>query len=406
MKKKIYLLLLLFGALHLSCTKDVPLVSMGIDNVYVLPRMKAQGFFPEFVGEGYQWKLLSRNGKDSVLSNEKNYVFVAKDTGIYHLEFEILDKKNPYKHQIKMVVIEEQVRYSPYISKVFEYKPAPGQFINKIPKYEEGDTEKDMIRKAEESISGTNKVLVSLGSFGGYITFGFDHTVMNVKGEIDFKIDGNAFASAYNPNPNAAEGGSSEPGIVMVAFDKNQNGKPDQDEWYELAGSEYYKEETIKQYEVSYFAPDSTKPPTPDPKNSFLTDTSYIAWESNQGTRGFVYKNHFHNQSYYPLWISEQKMTFKGTKLKNNAVDEAGDGSYYVQYFYDYGYADNKPNEIDIGFNIEWAVDKNGKNIHLPGADFIRVYTGLLQYCGWLGETSTEIAGARDLHIDILPNQH
>lgn len=32
----------------------------------------------------------------------------------------------------------------------------------------------------------------------------------------------------------------------MVAFDKNKNGKPDDDEWYEIAGSEYFKDSTIK----------------------------------------------------------------------------------------------------------------------------------------------------------------
>ena len=39
----------------------------------------------------------------------------------------------------------------------------------------------------------------------------------------------------------------------------------------------------------------------------------------------------------------------------------------------------------------------------LPGADFIRVYTGILQYCGNMGETSTELSKALDLHIDTDP---
>ncbi len=405
MKKIIFILSTILLILISSCKKDVPLVSMGIDEVYIVPRMKAQGLHPEFVGERYEWKLVN-SGKDSILSKEKDYVFIAKDTGTYHLEFEIFDSENPCKQQVKIVVIEEQVRYSPYISTVYEYRPAPGQFVNLLPEYEEGDTGKDMARKAEESISGRNQTLITLGSFGGYITFGFDHTVMNVPGEADFKIDGNAFAAAGNPNPNAPEGGSSEPGIVMVAFDKNQNGKPDANEWYELAGSEYFKHETIKNYEISYHKPDSSHTPIPHPSNIFLTDTIYIPWESNQGTQGHLYKNKFHGQSYYPLWLNEETLTFKGTKLQDNAVDESGDGSFYVQYFYDYGYADNRPNGDDTGFDIGWAVDKDGHPVYLPGADFIRVYTGLLQYCGWLGETSTEISGAKDLHIKDLPSIH
>ena len=71
-----------------------------------------------------------------------------------------------------------------------------------------------------------------MGGFGGYIIFKFDHTVVNQNG-YDFVIRGNAFD------------GSSEPGAVMVAFDRNGNGVPDDDEWYELKGSEAGKKETI-----------------------------------------------------------------------------------------------------------------------------------------------------------------
>ena len=53
----------------------------------------------------------------------------------------------------------------------------------------------------------------------------------------DFRVLGNAFYSAANPDSGAPEGGSCEPGVIMVAYDKNQNGRPDDDEWYEIAGS-------------------------------------------------------------------------------------------------------------------------------------------------------------------------
>ena len=44
--------------------------------------------------------------------------------------------------------------HSKYIQAVDEYRPAPGQWVNVIPEYEEGDTEADMVRKCTESISG------------------------------------------------------------------------------------------------------------------------------------------------------------------------------------------------------------------------------------------------------------
>lgn len=289
---------------------------------------------------------------------------------------------------------------SPYISKVYDFRPAPGQFLNKMPEYENGDTHNDIIRKVEECIVGDEKILVSLGAYGGYVIFGFDHLVENKQGKYDFKIWGNAFYAASNPNPEAsAEGGSCEPGIVMVSYDANNNGIPD-DPWYELAGSEYHKPQTIKNYRLTYYKPDPGKVPTPDVDYPFLNDTSYIKWKDNQGDSGYVSKNTFHSQSYYPLWLTNDSLVFEGTKLANNYIDESGEGSYYVQYAYRWGYADNHTNNNDrSNYDISWAIDDHGNSVELPGIHFVKVYTGVNQYCGWLGETSTEIMGAEDLHM-------
>ena len=314
------------------------------------------------------------------------------------MSFEIVDKETPYLHNFTVSVMHEDIEYSPYISRVYEYRPAPGQFVNIMPQFEEGDTEADILKKAEESISGTNNIMVSLGAYGGYITFGFDHTVINRKGEMDFLIEGNSFYSDI-PDYSTDKGGSSEPGIVMVSIDENMNGLPD-DKWYELAGSEYYKPTTLKNYSITYYRPDSTRKPVPD-ITGVLSDTEYIPWYDNTGDSGFVARNIYHTQDYYPKWIDEDELTFSGTLLPDNGKDESGFGSYFVLYSFDWGYADNHPNEKKdlISFNIEWAVDSEGNPVHLPGIDFVRVYTGVNQYCGWLGETSTEISHARDLHI-------
>lgn len=288
---------------------------------------------------------------------------------------------------------------SPYISRVYEYRPAPGQFVNVIPKYEEGDTPETMAAKAEENIANNEQTLITLGSYGGYVTFGFDHLVENVPGMMDFRILGNAFYSDANPNSGASrEGGSCEPGIVMVSYDENGNGEPD-DPWYELAGSEYHSDGTTHNYQITYYRPDENKERTPG-ENEYINDDTYIRWTDNQGREGYVYRNTFHNQSYYPQWLDEDEMDFEGTLLADNYVDESGTGTYYVLYAYAWGYADNHPNADDrAAFNIDWAVDANGQHVNLPGVNFVKVYTGVNQYCGWLGETSTEIMGADDLHL-------
>jgi hypothetical protein len=376
------------------------MVNLGVDNLYVVERMKKVIMHPEFPGT-YEWSMKNAAGNDSIVSTERDYIFVSSQPGEYFLKLRIVDPANPVEHDIRIVVREEEVAYSRYIKQVYEYRPAPGQFINTMPAYEKGDTEETMRRKAEACVLDTVDVMISLGGYGGYATFGFDHTVVDVPNKKDFKIIGNAFYAKSNPNPNNPDdGGSSEPGIVRVALDRNGNGIPD-DEWYELAGSEYHRPETDRQYEITYHRPSPNKAPTPKPASPFI-DTTYVRWEDNRGKIGYVVKNAYHRQAYYPQWIASDRLTFRGTKLADNYRDESGNGSYYVQYAYDWGYVDAHPNENEdkISFDIAWAVDRDGKKVRLPGVDFIRVYTGVNQQCGWLGETSTEFSRAEDLHIE------
>lgn len=391
--KKSAIIFIFILPLLAACKDEIPMVSLGIDDYYRIARMQKLNLMPALSGESYEWKV---NGES--VSQDRDYIFIAREEGDYQIEFDILDADTPFHHEFTINVVHEEVEYSPYISRVLEYNPAPGQFINEMPQYEEGDTYSDMVRKAEESISGTNDVMVSLGGYGGYITFSFDHTVMNVPGENDFRLWGNAFYELTSPD---AQGGSAEPGIIMVSYDANCNGLPD-DPWYELAGSEYYKPTTRHGYSITYHRPDSGHVPTED-ETGFLTDTTYIPWTDSLGEKGYIPKNSFHQQSYYPLWFEDDEINFSGTLLPPNGVDQSGDGTYYILYSYDWGYADNHPNDYSElnSFDIGNAVDELGNRVNLPGADFIRVYTGLNQYCGWLGESSTEISRAQDLHIDL-----
>jgi len=264
---------------------------------------------------------------------------------------------------------------NPYIAAVDEYVPAPGQFINTMPVYEAGEDAAIMAQKCTDYLANDAGKTVCLGAWGGYITFHFDHPLVNVEGVMDLYIKGNSHT------------GNAEPGIVMVSQDENGNGLPD-DAWYELSGSADMDDIEIRyDYELEY-----TK----------LGDSLDIAWSNNLGNAGFINRNPFHDQEYFPAWI-ESPLTFKGTLLPNNATDTSGNGSYWVLEPYRYGYADNLPNTDTLGcsFNIDWAVvPQTREAVHLGYVDFIRVYTALHQNCGWIGETSTEISGAMDLHPD------
>lgn len=317
-----------------------------------------------------------------------------------------------------------QAQNRSYITRVFDYRPAPGQFVNTLPEYNAGEPRDSVLARCLRDIGPDIEVLIdyddddnpfvvdsivkpvsaafiTLGSYGGYVTFGFDHPLVNVPGKYDLQIFGNAFGS----DSVAVAGGSSEPGIVMVGVDSDGDGVPgDGDQWYELAGSEHSHAKTQKGFEITYYRPDDD------------VDTPHVRWTCNSVDslqEGYVHINSFHTQPYWPQWVDGDKMTFMGTKLRCNAQDVNGNGSYFLQYFFDWGYVDNRTdydwqgdydqavrNKMNLGFDLDWAVDATGKSVHLTHVDFIKVYSGLLQECGWLGETSTEVKGAIDLHPD------
>jgi len=317
----------------------------------------------------------------------------------------------------------------PWLARVYQYRPAPGQFVNTMPPARVGEPEDSVLARCQSRICGRidtitqnfhgqlitridtvwSEGMVTLGGYGGYVVMGFDHPVVNMH-TWDFDILGNAFYSERMES-----GGSCEPGIVMVGVDMDGDGLPSEgDRWYELAGSEYNHPRTQHDYTITYYRPDENKPRVPSTTDPYLVDTTYIRWTSNDvnadSTSGYMSRNSFHYQPYWPLWQQdEETLTFTGAKLRCNAVDIGGDNgeAYFVQYTFPWGYADNLPNHpnhlpgvegFNPGFKIDWAVDENGRHVNLTHIDFIKVYNAINQYCGWIGETSTEVAGAVDFH--------
>ena len=289
---------------------------------------------------------------------------------------------------------------SPYIARVYDYMPAPGQFVNVFPAYKPGYTQDSINAQLETSLCGKLGGSVSLGSYGGYIVFGFDHPVVNKHG-YDVKIYGNAMQSAAVAD---MAGGSCEPGIIMVGVDMDGDGVPsDGDKWYEIKGNDY--DRCQHNFEVTYYKPDEDKERVPHASWRFISDVEYVRWTSNDvnpdSTSGYVWRNTFHSQPYWPLWIEDTVLTFRGTKLPNSSIDMSnGNGNNWFQPFFGEGYVDNLPNGQEPGFMIDWAIDEDGRPANLDHIDFIKVYSAQLDYCGWLGEVSTEVCGAEDLHPD------
>lgn len=258
-------------------------------------------------------------------------------------------------------------------NRVYAFLAAPGQFVN------EGYSASTMEEACAYAEGQMKKGgYVSLGAFGGYIVVGFDHSV-DCSGDYDLAIGGNSFE------------GSSEPGIVWVMQDENGDGLPN-DTWYELKGSETGKAETLQDYAVTYYRPRGIG--------------MEVQWTDNLGNSGTVdYLSAYHRQdSYYPAWVEAESYTLRGTCLKARNYDQSGNGTYWVNEAYDWGYADNyspidrltdDPNAgagVNANhFRISDAVAFDGTPANLKYIDFVKVQTGVQAKSGWLGELSTEV---------------
>ena len=267
-------------------------------------------------------------------------------------------------------------------SKVFEYTPAPGQFIGDGKAGFSGEelTAADAVSNAEKRMAEGK--FLSLGGFGGYVVVGFDHSIDNRVG-YDIAIGGNSFK------------GSSEPGVVWVMQDENGDGEPN-DTWYELQGSESNAETTIKEYAITYYRPTAAG--------------QSVRWSDSEGKEGEIdYLAAYHKQeSYYPQWIKEDCYTLSGTRLAARNYDSSGNGTMWVQPAYGWGYADNFSDEDHTleGGNINLldianAIDSEGRAKELKYIDFVKVQTAVNAKSGWLGELSTEVTGFYDYRLMI-----
>ena len=336
----------------------------------------------------YEWKVEENNG---ITGEESRFVFAADKAGVYHVKA-VATKSNgddniSITRSFVVTAYDEKEFYRPKSAsseakwnKVYEYTPAPGQFINEL---KTGGFDASHISPeaavayAEERLN--NDIWVSLGGFGGYVVVGFDHSITNTRG-YDFGVVGNAFD------------GSSEPGVVWVMQDENGNGFPD-DTWYELAGSENGKFETYRDYAVTYYRPTGTGMP--------------VQWTDNYGGSGEVdYLKQFHDQDYYyPLWIGADSYTLTGTRLEARNYDQSGNGTYWVNPHYDWGYVDNfSPSDFNSSdkanlFKIANAIDFEGNPVKLNHIDFVKVQCALNAKSGWLGEISTEVCGFYDCSL-------
>ena len=326
-------------------------------------------------GLNYVWTV---NGVQVQDSANPEYVFEAKQEG--SLQVCVAHAKLAQTLTVN-VCPAEGTYYRPSVApgkaevnKIFEFTPAPGQYVNED--YTANTAEEAVAYVAKRFSDGS---YVSLGGFGGYLVAGFDHSIDNNGGyEIGIVTH---LSEEYT-----------EAGVVWVMQDENGDGLPN-DTWYELKGSDSFAETTIHDYSVTYYRPSA-------PGMS-------VQWTDNLGGSGKVnYMGAYHQQEwYYPLWIAEERYTLRGTRLEAHNYDRSGNGTYWVNPPYGWGYVDNF-NETDMlgskdtnHFKISDAVRYDGSPANLKYIDFIKVQNAINGSSGWLGEISTEVCGIFDNNL-------
>ena len=280
---------------------------------------------------------------------------------------------------------EEDLLQLALVDTVFEYMPAPGHQVNGYSVVGDFIHDGATMQEACQEVMRhwQNQWMVSLGGQGGYVVAGFSEPVQNTNGDYELAMKGNPYSY------------QSEPGIVWVSMDENNDGLPN-DPWYELAGSEYGTDNETLGYAITYY-----KPTTPG---------SDIRWTDNQGGEGIIPYMAAWNEhpSYWQDWVpteqneqGEEYHTYYGSRLKDTHTYEGG---YTFEPPFAWGYADNDGSDYFRNpavnasgmltyFKISNAVKADGSSANLPCIHFVKVQTGQTGWSPNLGEISTEVHG-------------
>lgn len=333
------------------------------------------------------------------------------------------------------------------------YLPAAGQFMNEGANGSGwgGPFAASGSDKLKGLVEGYVTTGVSLGAFGGYVVLDFGVPAKDEAGNVTggiYNDPDNAYGVDFILYGNAM-GTWAEPGCVQVSLDGEN--------WYDLAGSLHYRPETtdkgyaIWDYSTTYTHPEAAESEgtgangvaVPYASTYKLRPTSTEKTES-----GTVAINAWHKHSYFPLYnnyfvalnglstslnglvppltglnlttfgsyaaktdASAAKLTLKGVKLvppKNNNANSTAPDDFL------FGYVDCHPNGLrsNVQLNpyttgrtsnttsngdpmdLSWAVNKDGSPKQLEAVRYVRVYTGVQQMNGIMGESSTEVLGS------------
>lgn len=306
----------------------------------------------------YQWSI-----GDSVISKTRNLSFISPAAGTYELALRATAGKQTTTASRTITVNTAQYVQNAYT--VLEYAPAPGKLHNWSVigdrtlwnyGYEFPLPYNDFLAMASDKRKTDLSASLFVGSWGGYATFKFDHTVTNVPGKPDLEIQA-TFSNKDLP-------------AVYVAYDRNKNGKPEEDEWCEIKNGDYGLEDTLY-YEMTftynktetddrriYTYYNWTDNKIPSAQGEILTNKTFSSSTvaGKLSTRGFF-------PGYY-MDITTKKMELLGGwkstfSLKGKRITKDLTGA--------------APFLQKLNIDIDMAVNAKGEPVQLPGINFVKV---------------------------------
>jgi hypothetical protein len=289
----------------------------------------------------------------------------------------------------------------PFASIVFDYSPAPGQFVNH-PAF--NDPTKALGPPVGlGTIDGNDHDVVTLGGFGGSITLGFERTIWDDPANflgLDAIVFGNAFWVDNNPNRRWAEAAQ-----IEISRDVNGNGEPD-DPWYLIPGSHIL--DPAAQYASQTWDDDTRDDAFPPANGAWIPPGSSGSWL----TSAYLLPPAVFNVVVLPN-PNGPSATIEGVfgyaDLSPTAVlgdldgdNLADDETLSPDRFYA---APDDPLAVGItpgsgggdAFDIAWAIDPlTNQPADLEAFDFIRLTTAVNFVAGLVGEKSAEIDAVAD----------